>query len=40
MFIIGDFRRMFRRKSSDSLVANTMDLSIHVFGVCTLSVIC
>jgi hypothetical protein len=38
MFISGDFRRMFRRKNSDSLLVKTMDLSVHVFGVCTLSV--
>lgn len=39
MFISGDFRRMFRRKNSDSLIIKTMDLSVYVLGVCTLSVI-
>ena len=39
MFISGDFRRMFRRKNTDSLLVKNMDLSVHVFGVCTLSVI-
>lgn len=38
MFISGDFRRMFGRKNSDSLLIKTMDLSVHVFGVCTLSI--
>jgi hypothetical protein len=38
MFISGDFRGRFRRKNSDSLLVKTMDLSVHVFGVCTLSV--
>jgi len=39
MFISGDFRRMFRRKNCDSILVNSMDLSVHVFCLCTLFVI-
>ena len=38
MFIDGDFRRMFRRKNNDSFLVNAVDLSVHVFCLCTLSV--